>query len=50
MSNEGKKSLWISTAAHLKLKEYCDRTGRTQVDVVTELVYRFVKPELEKAK
>ena len=36
MSNDGKKPVWISTEAHDFLKEYCDRTGRTQVDVVSE--------------
>jgi len=47
MSNDGKKPVWISTEAHDFLKEYCDRTGRTQVDVVSELLYKFVKPQLD---
>lgn len=47
MSNDGKKPVWISTEAHDFLKEYCDKNGRTQVDVVSELLYRFVKPEVD---
>lgn len=50
MSNEGKKPVWVSIEAHEALKAYCDRTGRTQVDVVSELLYRFVKPEVEASK
>jgi len=47
MSNEGKKPLWISNEAHDALKDYCERTGRTQVDVVSQLLYKFVKPDLD---
>lgn len=47
MSNDGKKPVWVSTEAHDFLKEYCDRNGRTQVDVVSELLYRFIKPQLD---
>ena len=50
MSNDGKKPVWISTEAHDYLKEYCDRNGRTQVDVVSELLYRFVKPQVDAAE
>ena len=50
MSNDGKKPVWISTEAHDFLKEYCDKNGRTQVDVVSELLYRFVKPEVDTAE
>ena len=50
MSNDGKKPVWISTEAHDFLKEYCDKNGRTQVDVVSELLYRFVKPEVDEAE
>lgn len=42
-----KKAVRITTDAHELLKSYCDRTGRTQVDVLSELMQRFVKPELE---
>lgn len=48
MSNEDKKALRITLDAHEKLKEYCDRTGRTQVEVLSELTNRFVKPELDR--
>lgn len=50
MSNDGKKPVWVSTEAHDFLKDYCDRTGRTQVDVVSELLYKFVKPEVDAAE
>lgn len=48
MSNEEKKALRITVDAHEKLKEYCERTGRTQVEVLSELTYRFIKPELDR--
>ena len=48
MSNDGKKPVWITIEAHDYLKEYCDRTGRTQVDVVSELLYTFVQPEVKR--
>lgn len=41
-----KKATRISTEAHAALKEYCDRTGRTQIDVLTELTEKFIQPEL----
>lgn len=47
MANESKKPVWISVQAHDTLREYCERTGRTQVDVVSELLYRYAKPEVE---
>ena len=47
MSTDAKKPVWITTQAHDALREYCDRTGRTQVDVVSELLQRFLKPQLE---
>jgi hypothetical protein len=50
MSNEGKKPVWISTEAHEALRLYCDQSGRTQVDVVSDLVYRVVQPELERLR
>ena len=50
MSNDGKKPVWISIEAHEKLREFCDRTGRTQVDVVSELLYKFVRSQLELAE
>lgn len=43
-----KKATRISMEAHDLLKEYCERTGRTQVDVLTDLTLRFVKPELDR--
>jgi hypothetical protein len=50
MSNDGKKPVWVSTEAHDFLKDYCDRTGRTQVDVVSDLLVRFVEPEIKAVK
>ena len=46
MSNEGKKPVWVTIEAHEYLKAFCERTGRTQVDVVSELLRRFIQPEL----
>ena len=50
MSTDAKKPVWITTPAHDALREYCDRTGLTQVDVVSELLQRFLKPQLEGKK
>lgn len=43
-----KRATRISMEAHDLLKEFCERTGRTQVDVLTELTLRFIKPELDR--
>jgi hypothetical protein len=48
MSNDGKKAVWISTEAHEALRVHCDRTGRTQVEVMSDLVMRVIKPELDR--
>lgn len=48
MSNEEKKALRITVEAHEKLREYCDKTGRTQVEVLSELTYKIIKPELKR--
>lgn len=45
-----KKATRVTTEAHAALKAYCDRTGRTQFDVLNELTYTFIKPELERLK
>lgn len=55
MSNEPakeqvKKATRISTEAHTMLKEYCDRTGRTQIDVLSELTLKVIQPELKRLK
>lgn len=50
MSNEGKKAVWISTEAHETLRIHCERSGRTQVDVVSDLVMRVIKPELDRLR
>lgn len=50
MSNEGKKPVWISTEAHEALRLFCERSGRTQVDVVSDLIYRIVQPDLERLR
>ena len=33
-----KKPIWATTEAHAHLKAYCNGTGRTQLEVVSELV------------
>lgn len=43
-----KKATRISVEAHDLLKDFCERTGRTQVDVLTELTLRFIKPKLDR--
>ena len=43
-----KKATRISGEAHEVLKDYCARSGRTQVEVLTELTLRFIKPELDR--
>jgi predicted DNA-binding protein len=48
MSNDDKKALRITVEAHERLKKYCDETGRTQVEVLSELTYRHIKPELDR--
>ena len=48
-TSEVKKPVWITTQARDSLREYCDRTGRTQVDVVSELLQRFLKPRVDSA-
>lgn len=50
MSNAKKMPVWISTQAHDTLKAFCDRTGRSQVDVVSDLLHRVLKPQVEAAK
>lgn len=45
-----KKATRITTDAHTALKDYCDRTGRTQIDVLSELTQKFIKPELDRLK
>lgn len=45
-----KKATRITTDAHTALKDYCERTGRTQIDVLSELTQKFIKPELERLK
>lgn len=47
MANDNKKPARISIEAHDALREFCERTGRNQGDVLTELLYRFVRPEVE---
>ena len=51
MATQGKKKpIWVSVEAHEALREFCERTGRTQLEVLSELLYRYVQPELEKAE
>jgi hypothetical protein len=39
-----KKPIWTTTAAHARLKEYCAATGRTQLEVVSELILSELDP------
>jgi hypothetical protein len=39
-----KKPIWTTTAAHARLKEYCVATGRTQLEVVSELILSQLDP------
>jgi hypothetical protein len=43
MSN--KKPVWATTEAHARLKEYCTVTGKTQLEVVSELIMTHLDPE-----
>lgn len=51
MSNEKQKKIAVrvTAEAHQALKDYCDRTGQTQIDVLRELVLRVIKPQLPDA-
>lgn len=33
-----KKPIWTTTEAHVRLKAYCQAAGRTQLEVVSELI------------
>jgi hypothetical protein len=50
MSNDGKKPVWISPEAHDVLRAYCAKTGRTQVEVFSDLLNRVLKPRVEAAR
>ena len=41
------KAVWLTLEAHEALRDFCERTGRTNVEVVSEIFYQFVRPELE---
>ena len=40
-----KKPIWTSTEAHARLKAYCGVTGRTQLEVVSELILANLDPD-----
>ena len=39
-----KKPIWTTVEAHARLKEYCAVAGRTQLDVVSELILTYLDP------
>lgn len=39
-----KKPIWATTEAHARLKEYCNVTGKTQLDVVSDLILKYLDP------
>ncbi len=39
-----KKPIWTTTVAHARLKEYCAAAGRTQLEVVSELILTSLDP------
>lgn len=40
-----KKPIWTTTEAHERLKAYCIAAGRTQLEVVSELILNFLDEE-----
>jgi hypothetical protein len=50
MSNDGKKPVWVSLEAHDVLRAYCEKVGKTQVEVFSDLVHKGLKPRLEEIK
>ncbi len=40
-----KKPIWATTEAHAHLKEYCNNSGRTQLEVVSELILTQLEPK-----
>ncbi len=40
-----KKPIWTTTEAHKRLKEYCKASGRTQLEVVSELILTNLDPD-----
>ena len=40
-----KKPIWATTEAHARLKEFCNVTGRTQLEVVSELILKYLDPD-----
>jgi len=40
-----KKPIWTTTEAHERLKSYCIAAGRTQLEVVSELILNFLDEE-----
>jgi predicted DNA-binding protein len=51
MSSEKAKKIAVRVTheAHQALKDYCDQTGKTQIDVLRELVLKVIKPQLPPA-
>jgi len=44
-----KKPLWVSSEVHEKLKAFCSAAGRTQLDVVNEVLSSFLEEDKEKS-
>ncbi|MCA9562909.1 MAG: hypothetical protein KC561_05440 [Myxococcales bacterium] len=40
-----KKPIWTTTDAHARLKSYCKATGRTQLEVVSELILTLLNAD-----
>jgi hypothetical protein len=50
MSNDGKKPVWVSLEAHETLRAHCEKVGKTQVEVFSDLVHKQLKPKLDEIK
>lgn len=44
-----KKPIWTTTQAHERLKAYCQAAGRTQLEVVSELILTHLDAEGQKS-
>ena len=40
-----KKPIWTTTEAHERLKSYCQSAGRTQLEVVSDLILNHLTTE-----
>ncbi len=44
-----KKPIWTTTQAHERLKAYCQAAGRTQLEVVSELILTTLQADGKRA-